>query len=346
MLNVKDVTRALIVDEGFIEPRIIKLDEIYIPKQDKDSGNNPTRYELDGQNITELQLALHYPDWSKPLMIVKEINGGKEINGKTYYYELVAGFHRFEALSRNLTTEWIFDVYDFSGKPEAESDIQALENDHAPHKKMNKYGVANWLKFQYANGWIKNTETDMNRKVEILKFVSAQTKTAGVNLAINETDGYKDVTIRSIQEIKEFLENDENYEEDNRPVYSHSGNLDPKRLEHGWTVKEGYEDEYLFNAMKAYHNTKKTSYFLNHIKTPKTGSVSDARIKMNGKFKELEDALESSVRYKKKHGRWPWRTEAYFKQDNHQDRRETYWIKETRLPRKSKKNSLQKIIEG
>ena len=151
MLNVKDVTRTLIVEEGHIEPRIIILAEIYVPKQDKDSGNNPTRYELDGKNVDDLQLALHYPDWSKPLMIVKEIKGGKEINGKTYYYELVAGFHRFEALTRNLTSEWIFDVYDFSGNPEAESDIQALENDHAPHKKMDKYGVANWLKFQYEN---------------------------------------------------------------------------------------------------------------------------------------------------------------------------------------------------
>ena len=52
---------------------------------------------------------------------------------------------------------------------------------------MNKYGVANWLKFQYANGWIKNTETDMNRKVEILKFVwklllSFKFKTSGGSL--------------------------------------------------------------------------------------------------------------------------------------------------------------------
>ena len=95
--------------------------------------------------------------------------------------------------------------------------------------------------------------------------------------------------------------------------------------------------------MRAFYNTKKTSYFLNHVKTPKTGSVSDARIKMNDKFKELENALESSVEFKNKNGRWPWRTEAYFKQDNHKDRRETYWIQETRLSEKSKKNSLTKL---
>ena len=34
MLNVKDVTRTLIVEEGHIEPRIIILAEIYVPKQD------------------------------------------------------------------------------------------------------------------------------------------------------------------------------------------------------------------------------------------------------------------------------------------------------------------------
>jgi len=336
MLNTNMVTRALIVEKGHIEPRVIKLNEIYVPKQDKDSGNNPTRYELDGKNVDDLQLALHYPDWSKPLMIVKEIKGGKEINGKTYYYELVAGFHRFEALTRNHTLEWIFDVYDFTGNPEAESDIQALENDHAPHKTMSKYDVSNWLKYQYEKGWIKNNETDMNRKVELLKFVSTRTKTDGVNLAINETDGYKDVTVRSIKEIKEFLENEENYEVDNRPVYSHSGNLDPKRLEHGWTVKEGYEDEYLFNAMKSFYKTGRTSYFLGHVKTPKTGTVSDSRRNMNKKFKELEEALQASVEFKDEFGTWPWRTESYFKQDNHPKRREDYWVEETRLPKPKK----------
>jgi|TARA_B100001778_G_scaffold294112_1_gene265579 hypothetical protein len=327
------VTRALIVEKGHIEPRVIFLDEIYVPKHDKESGNNPTRYELDGKNVDDLQLALQYPDWSKPLMIVKEIKGGKEINGKTYYYELVAGFHRFEALSRNHTLEWIFDVYDFTGNPEAESDIQAIENDHAPHKTMTKYDVSNWLKFQMEKGYIEPTEAAYNKKVDILKFVPAQTKTAGVNLAINETGAYKDVTIRSIKEIKEFLEHDDNYREDNRPRYSHSGNLDPKRLEHGWTVKEGYEDEYLFNAMKSFFRTGRTSYFLNHVKTPKSGTVSDSRMNMNKKFKDLENALESSVRYKEEHGTWPWRTESYFKQDNHPDRRETYWVNEDRLPK-------------
>lgn len=336
----KKVTRTLIVEKGHIEPREIALEEIYVPKQDKDSGNNPTRYELDRKNVEDLRLSLIYPDWSKPLMIVKEIKGGKQIDGKTYYYELVAGFHRFEALTLNHTPYWLFDVYDFSGDPEAESDIQALENDHAPHKVMDKFGLSNWLKYQVEKGFIERTESAMNKKIEMFKFVAAQTKTAAVNMAVNETGAYKDVTIRSIKEIKEFLENTENYKKDNRPVYMHSGTIDTKRDEHGWTVKEDYEDEYLFNAMKKYHETGKTSYFLGHVKTPKTGTVSDSRRNMNKKFKDLEDALESSVRYKQKNGKWPWRTEAFFKQDNHPDRRETYWVKETRLP----KPKLKKVL--
>ena len=328
MLDIKMVTRALIVQEGHVEPRSIRLDEIYVPKQDKDSGNNVTRYELDMKNVVDLQLALQFPDWSKPLMIVKKIKGGKEINGKTYYYELVAGFHRFEALFRNIVEEWLFDVYDFTGNPEAESDIKALENDHVQAKNLDTAGIANWLSYNLEMGFIENTEAAMNKKVGILKFVSPQRKTAAVNQALNQSDGYRDVTIRSIKEIKDHLDNDDNYRDDNRSRYSHSGNLDPKRLEHGWTVKEGYEDEYLFNAMKQYHKYTRPSYFLNHIKVPKTGTVQDARKKMVKRFTELESALESSVKFKKENGKWPWRIESFFPQDNHPDSRERSWIDE------------------
>ena len=148
MLRIEMVTRTLIMEEGHVEPRIIKLEDIHVPKQDKSSGNNPTRYELDGKNVLDLQVALMHPDWSKPLMAVKEIKGGRDIGGKTYYYELVTGFHRFEALTKNHTIEWMFDVYDFTGKPELESLYQVLENDHAPAKKMDKAGLANWLQYQ------------------------------------------------------------------------------------------------------------------------------------------------------------------------------------------------------
>jgi hypothetical protein len=48
--------------------------------------------------------------------------------------------------------------------------------------------------------------------------------------------------------------------------------------------------------------------------------------KMMDKFDDLEDALKSTVLYKKKNGTWPWRTEAFFKQDNHPQNRETYWV--------------------
>ena len=333
MLDTTKVTRALIVKEGHVEPRSIELDEIYVPKHDTSSGNNVTRYELDMKNVANLQVALHFPNWSLTLMIVKEIKGGKEIDGKTYYYELVAGFHRFEALSMNQVKEWLFDVYDFTGKPEVESDIQALENDHPPAKQMDKFGLANWLKYNVEKGFIERTEAAMHKKVEMFKFVPSQTKTAAVNMAVNETDAYKDVTIRSITEIKQFLDNDDNYRDDNRPKYQHSGTYDSKRNEYGWTVKQDYEHEYLFNAIRKYEETQIPSYFVCHVKVPKSGTVDEARNKMLKKFSALEDALSSAVNFRgytlpkeNKDKTWPWRVETFFKQDNHPDRRETYWI--------------------
>ena len=326
MLDTKMVTRALIVKEGHIEPRSIKLGEIYVPKNDTSSGNNITRYELDMKNVANLQVALHFPNWSLTLMIVKEIKGGKEIDGKTYYYELVAGFHRYEALTKNHTIEWIFDVYDFTGKPELESDVQALENDHAPDKKMDIKGLANWLQYQVEKGFIEKTESAMKKKVEILKYVSHQIKKSAVNLAVNATGAYKDVTTRSIKELKEHLDHDDNYCDDNRKKYTHSGKLDPHRLEFGWTVLEGYEDEYLFNAIKSWNRDNRTSYFLGHVKTPKSGTVNDSRQGMLDRFSELEGALQSTLNYKLKNGKWPWRVESFFRQNNHSSNRETYWV--------------------
>jgi hypothetical protein len=44
------------------------------------------------------------------------------------------------------------------------------------------------------------------------------------------------------------------------------------------------------------------------------------------RFSELEGALQSTLDYKQKHGNWPWRVESFFKQDNHPNSRETFWI--------------------
>lgn len=339
------VTRTLIVDDGtHVEAKVISLDEVYVPTYDKTSGNNPSRYELDGGNVDDLQSALLKPDWSLPFMIVKPIKGGKEINGKTYLWELVAGFHRFEALSRNLTKEWWFDVYDFTGNPEAESDIQALENDHPPRKRLDKKGIANWLQFQVEKGFIAKTEAAMNKKVDILDFVHHQTKTAAVNMAVSQTGAYKDVTIRSIEEIKDFLEEGDNYIRPDskdgkvdRAPYVHSGELDAERNEHGWTVKERYENKYIFNAIMSFHKTGKPSYFVNHVSVPKAGTVNDARRKMLKNFKKYEDALETVMKHRQETGEWPWRSESFFKQDNHPDTRETFWVDvESLFPKKDK----------
>jgi hypothetical protein len=78
--------------------------------------------------------------------------------------------------------------------------------------------------------------------------------------------------------------------------------------------------------MRKFHDTGRTSYFINHVFVPKTGTVDDSRQKMMDKFDALEASLESSVKYKEENGTWPWRTEAFFKQDNHPQNRETYWV--------------------
>lgn len=322
----------------FIEERRIPLSEIYVPKEDKTKANNITRRELNRDNVSALRISLRRPLWSEPMMIVKRIPGGKTINGITYYYELVLGFHRFEALSENETREWWMDVYDFTGDPEAEIDIQALENDHLPRQPLDKMGIANWLAYCVGKSYIENTKEAILKKAQsTLKNTNTRTLKAAAQLAAKMCGAHTDIVTRTIGEIKEYLS--ANPPQDDSEYY-HSGQLDPVRKEFGWTVLEGYEHEFIHNAIKNYHLKRKpgfdeygerhdgyTSYFNCHVKVPKEGkTLTDSRKSMIESFKRIEDALEAACEYKQANKVWPWRVEGFFPQDNTKENAERDWI--------------------
>jgi len=54
-------------------------------------------------------------------------------------------------------------------------------------------------------------------------------------------------------------------------------------------------------------------------------------------FKKYEDALETVMKHRQKTGEWPWRSESFFKQDNHPDSRENFWVDiKSLFPKKDK----------
>lgn len=312
--NEKKVTRTLIVKKGHKKIIKLALDEIYTPISDTDSANNIARLYLDKPNIDTLQPALMNPDWSLPLMVVEFIKGGLNKDGKTYFYKLVAGYHRMSALKRQHQPNWLFDLYEFDSEEERIT-YQALENDHTPRKKLGVEDWANYLSYKLSKKWVV-TENDLIKEMDQFPHVHPSTKTAAISRAMSKNGVHQDFVIRDWQEIQKFTKNLDNYSEGD--VYTNQGNLDLGRNEHGWTVKEGYEREFIMSAIKKYHDTEKPSYFVNWVKTPndKSPSADEKRALMSENYQKLETALMTTFEYYKEHGTWPWRQEAWFPQDN------------------------------
>ena len=314
MLDKNMVTRTLIVKKGHVKILNLNPEDIYVPQNEKDSPNNITRIILNPQNIDRLQMALMSPDWSKPLIAVEKIKGGLTVNGKTYWYKLVAGYHRMAALKRQCITDWLFDLYDFETNEERIT-YQALENDHAPQETMGIEDWANYLSYKFSQGWL-TCETDMKTEMDGFKNVHYSTKSNAITRALAMNGQHSDFVIRNWSEIRDFTDNLDNYT--SGFTYAYKGDKDSKRDECGWTVKEGYEHEYIMNAIKKFHDTRTTSYFVNWVKTPnkKYPTTKDKRELMTNNYDKLETSLISTIEYYNEHGTFPWRQEAWFPQDN------------------------------
>ena len=323
------VVHPLIISEGYMTTKKIKLEDIYFPTNEKDAPNNLTRPELDREKVSGFQVSLPTkPNWARPLMVVKEIKGGLTIKGKTYRYMLVDGFHRYTALNKQLVESWIFDVYQIPNIND-EVDFQGLANDHDEFVRMKPAGWTNLLKFKVSLGTL-TTEQDMKDYMNKFVNVTSYTKTKAVKDAVKDLKMWRDFVTYSYDEVNDFIDNlEDNYPDDiiekGLDIYKLGGEIDTRRksdvsgrYECGWSVLYGYEDEYLFNAMKKYHETGNPSYFIKHFnKSPSLKSdIVKERAKMDKNFNELEDALVSTFKYYEKHGTFPWRDECWMPQDN------------------------------
>lgn len=315
--TVDDITAPIIIlQDSYIDTIELNPEEILIPKEVKDAAGNVTRVEIDEHNVSQLQSSLLNPDWSVQLIIIEEIPP-VEIDGKTYKYKLVAGFHRLTALIKNHENKWWFDLYNFKSE-EDRLECQKIENDHKPRKGHDVKGLTNLLAYKVYKKMIKNTKQAMDEELSVLKNVHANTKTAAVRAAIGRTGAYVDTIVRTFDDIRKLLSNPDRYPS-GVTEYHHSGDLDVKRDMHGWTVGEGYEDEYIFSAIKKFHETGKHSYFTNHVKAAnKDKSISQRRSNMLNKYAHYEEALKTVIKYYNENGQtFPWKyDEAFHPQNN------------------------------
>jgi len=313
-LNLNKVTFKPIQSPGqkFEHYEIIQLDEIYIPPM----PDNPTRSSgKDPVNIQALTQSLsHGINYNLMPPVVRR--NSRIIDGKHYKYELIAGNHRMEALLNNKYDEWIFGIYEFAVNGYSYEDsvrtFQLMENDHNPALVSSEKDISNTITrmIAYGSTLVTDDEASIRRYVETYcKNKHGNARNAIVKRVLRNRGVYQDIVTYTAKDAFKWISDNTDY--------TVAGTLDRKRDKYGWTVLEGYQYEYVMNAVRKYAETGKESYFVCHTKAPTEKMDLDAkRINMNQVFEQLESDLVETVKFYNKHGRFPWQNEGFMAQNH------------------------------
>ena len=216
-------------------------------------------------------------------------------------------------------TEWIFDVYELGtdnvNKDLAMSSLQIQENDHQPELASTADDLTNIMSYLVSKKLIANTEKAITAYLdENTSNLHHGTFKKVVFATVRKNGAYQDVRTFPSDVLPNFLEL--NKREGEEHPYVHGGIHDVERDKFGWTVLEGYEYEYLTNALRKLDETDKGSYFLMHTKAPTEKRGLDTRRKdMKKSLEQLERGIEKAYEYKVENGKWPWNIEAFLGQD-------------------------------
>lgn len=311
MSNTTNITAPLITREGARFLGYVKEDprNIYVAKSDDNNSNNPSRFVTDMGNVDALAESFLNAgqDLSLTLPIIEKLRKPLVIDSKVFTYKLVAGHHRIPAAIKAEMSELMFSQYEFDND-ETRVRFQMKENNHAPSKAANADDLAESIGYAIEKGFISNTEEDMDEWLSEMTHIHKKTKGAAKKRAIRANGTYQDILVYTPEDVKEKVSNE---------GYKMAGNYDPVRKQAGWVIKEGYEYEYVVNAIRKFNELGQESYFLLHTKGPtEKRDLTDKRETMVEEIARLETALESVIQYREKNGRFPWAIEGFLPQDN------------------------------
>lgn len=294
---------------------IIPLDEIYVPPM----ADNPVRLKgKDAVNVMSLtQSFYHGINYSLMPPVVRRCS--RIVDGKHYKYELIAGNHRMEALANNKFDRWIFGVYEFAQDGYSYEDsvrpFQLLENDHTPALPASEGDISNTIVRLIAHGSKLVTNDEDSIRAFVNKYCKNKhhgTKGAIVLKVIRACGTYQDVVTYTAKDAFNWIADNTDY--------TVAGNIDRKRNKFGWTVLEGYQQEYVMNAIRKFSDTNKESYFICHTKAPTDKmDLYDKRDNMVNVFQEIETDLIKVISFYNKNGRFPWNIEGFLPQDHKAD---------------------------
>lgn len=293
--------------------KIIDNDRVYCPPG---TDKNLTRKDgVDEQNVKELEQSFLNSGviWSEKPMCV--IWNPQVIDGVMYDYELIAGNHRFEALNNIGQKTWYYAIYELGvdGESFDKSKItfQLAENNHNPRKSSTMADIINAVNWLVGRGELAGDEATIKSFVDTTCSNKAKTTRGQIVSAILQSNGIsQSVTTFTTAGASSWIKKN--------TTFTNSGKIDKKLNQHGWTVKEGYEYEFVMSAMKKFASTGKESYFVCHTKPPtETMTLDDKREKMLDTFATLEDAiLVAAVEFYNENKRFPWQVKGFFPQNH------------------------------
>lgn len=313
ILEPSKVTAKPIKAKGskYLHCIVIKLDDIYVQPQENNLARVDTKDAFHIQKlIVNLSNGINY---GLTPSIARE--NPRVIDGVTYRYELVCGHHRFEALKSLDITEWVYWVYDFGldGYTINESIIylQIEENDHVAALASSSEDVSAAIIHLIRNNakLVENTEDSICDFVnQMCKNMHHNTKAKVVRQVMSKLNTYQRIVTFTAKDSFSWIEKHTDYEK--------AGNYDTKRQKIGWSVLEGYEPEFIFNAISKYAETGKESYFICRTKAPTKARDLDVKRKgMIKSFEKLNDSLLTVFEYFQKNGKFPWQVEAFIPQN-------------------------------
>jgi hypothetical protein len=310
-MEKQNITAPLITRKGahFIDYVEENPNNVFIAKTEDNGSNNPARFVTDMSNVDAIADSFRTTgqDLSLTLPVVSKLRKPLIISGKVYTHKLVAGHHRVAAAIKAGLETLVFSLYEFDDD-RSRIRFQMKENNHAPAKGASADDLAESIGYAIEKGFIGNTEEEMDDWLSDMTHVHKKTKGAAKKKAIRANGTYQDIMVYTAEDVKEKVSNE---------GYKIAGHYDPVRKKAGWAIKEGYEYEYVVNAIRKFNELGQESYFLLHTKAPTEGrDLNDKRESMVEEIARLETALESVIQYREKTGRFPWVVEGFLPQDN------------------------------
>jgi len=297
-------------DVKFVTRKLVSLSSIYSPP---DIENPARNHKKDQENIDGL--AKDFKDngisYADAPPILEKIKGGLVKNGITYDYKLVCGGHRVDAMHINGYTKWVFDVYSFHGQnPDAaKTSLQFVENNHKVRLASRPVDIQKGLNTLIGNKSIENTESAIRNWITT-HCTNLKPGAVGniVGSVIRANGAWQDEVKYTAGDAQKWVET---YTD--RTI---RGIVDKSRDQHGWAMKEGYEDEYTYSIINKFGETGKESYIMGHTNgSTETNSLAWKRINQKMKFDKFEANLLKVMDFYQKFKRFPWHINLWFGQD-------------------------------